>query len=453
MKVKLFLLADFLITIIITSYVYFTNEVDVAINTGLALFISFSPVGLILASPFVLKIAHKVLESNDVKLNRLKALTIMTEVDTVAVPLNRFLMDGDYFITDLVPIGLSQPSLLGVAATAEQKSSHPLGRVIYRTAAGRGLKITNIATSTEFSGQGIEVIASGSTIRVGNPAWVESQGVSIGNMLLTKIDKLSVYGKTVLVVAIGRMARGIVALKDAINFDAKEFLMLLKRNKFTTVMLTSTGKKTAKSLAKNFNLDDIKTNLSVEDKVREVQLLRAQGHTVAVVSNEKIDMPALAVADVSIFLHQQNLSPLIVEETETNERAGSHLADIKAELEKIQLFDDDEKVDGETETKTENESEIESAEEKIVTEEVDMEIPTLKKFFYVREVALRAADLIKMNQYITYLSWIILVPLAILNALPEPPFRLHPIMALIGVIICALLILLNSLRMRNKSNS
>ena len=416
MKVKLFLLADFLITIIITSYVYFTNEVDVAINTGLALFISFS---------------FPTRRSSDL----------------------RFLMDGDYFITDLVPIGLSQPSLLGVAATAEQKSSHPLGRVIYRTAAGRGLKITNIATSTEFSGQGIEVIASGSTIRVGNPAWVESQGVSIGNMLLTKIDKLSVYGKTVLVVAIGRMARGIVALKDAINFDAKEFLMLLKRNKFTTVMLTSTGKKTAKSLAKNFNLDDIKTNLSVEDKVREVQLLRAQGHTVAVVSNEKIDMPALAVADVSIFLHQQNLSPLIVEETETNERAGSHLADIKAELEKIQLFDDDEKVDGETETKTENESEIESAEEKIVTEEVDMEIPTLKKFFYVREVALRAADLIKMNQYITYLSWIILVPLAILNALPEPPFRLHPIMALIGVIICALLILLNSLRMRNKSNS
>ena len=304
MKIKLFLLIDFLTSIIVTSYVYFTNEVDVAINTGLSIFIAFSPIGLILASPFVLRTAREVLNKDGVKVNRLKALEIMPEVDTVAVPMNRFLMDGDYFVTDLVPVGLSQPSLLGVAATAEQKSEHPLGRVIYRTAAGRGLKITNVASSKEFRGQGIEVSANGSIIRVGNPEWIESQKVSIGNMLLTRIDKLSVYGKTVLVLGIGRMARGIIALKDAINLDAKEFLMLLKRKKLITVMLTASGKKTARSLAKNFNLDAIKTNLSPEDKAREVKILRAQGHTVAVVSNENPDMPALAAADVSVLLQQ-----------------------------------------------------------------------------------------------------------------------------------------------------
>ena len=435
MRIKLFWLADFLISTIVTSYVYFTNEVDVAIDTGLALFIAFSPIGLILASPAVLRIARTVMEKKNVKVNHLHAISAFPEIDTVAVPLNGFLMDGDYFVTDLVPVGLSQPALLGVAATAEQKSEHALGRVIYKTAAGRGLKIQNIATSKEFPGQGVEVTASGSIIRLGAPAWIEQQGVSIGNALLTKIDKLSVYGKTVLVLGIGRMARGIIALKDEINFDAKEFLMLLKRNKFITVLLTAAGKKTTKSLAKNFNLDAIKTGL-----------LRGQGHTVAAISNELDDMPALLSADVSVFLQQKNLSPLLVEDEEHNNPEESKLAAIKAELEKIPLVDDD--VEGATDEKTPPDTKSDDVKVEHNISEVDVEIPTLKHFLTLRKVALRAAELIKTNRYITYFSWCVLIPSALLNTLPEPPFYFHPIMAVGGVAICILLIMLNSLRMK-----
>ena len=443
MRVKLFLLTDFLVSIIIASYVYFTNEVDMAIKTGLALFIGFSPTGLILASTFVLRIARTNLEKENVKVNRLKALEILPEVDTVTVPLNKFLMDGDFFVTDLVPVGLSQPSLLGVAATAEQKSEHPLGRVIYRTAAGRGLKINNIAASKEFPGQGIEVIASGSTIRLGNPAWIESQGVSIGNNFLTKIDKLSVYGKTVLVLGIGRMARGIIALKDAINADAKEFLSLLKRKKLITVLLTATGKKTARSLAKNFSLDAIKTNLSSTDKMREVKILRAQGHIVAAISNDDKDLPAIKAADVSVYLQQTDFSTLIDEDDDLDERAKKNLAELKAELERTPLIDEEENVATDTTTTA-----ADTTAAQVTYEEADIEIPKLKKFLSVREIALKAADLIKTNRKITYLSWIILVPAALMNTLAEPPIIFEPIMAICGVAICALLIMLNSLRMR-----
>ncbi len=445
MKIKLFLLIDFITTIIITSYVYFTNEVDVAINTGLSIFIAFSPIGLIFASPVVLQMARRVLDKEGIKINRLKALENFLDIDTVAVPLNRFLTDGDYFVTDLVPVGLSQQALLGMAATAEQKAEHSLGRVIYKTAAGRGLKISNIASSAEVPGKGIEVVANGSSIRVGEPAWVESQGVAVGNSLLTKIDKLCVYGKTVLVLGIGRMARGIIALKDDVNFDAKEFLMLLKRNKFITVLLTATGKKTAKSLAKNFNLDAVKTNLSPAEKAREVQILRAQGHSVAFVTNENTDMPALAVADVSIFLQQQNLSPLITEDENLDARAERNLAELKAELAKTSLDDEDDDVD----KPSEESAPVENADaEKPVETIADIEIPTLKKFFVIRDTVTRAADLIKTNRYITYLSWIILLPLCLANILPNPPFKFEPLMAVCGVAVCLLLITLNSMRMR-----
>lgn len=451
MRIKLFWMADFLISTIVASYVYFTNEVDVAIDTGVSLFIVFSPIGLILASPAVLQFARGVLEKENVTVNRLKALETFNEVDTVAVPMNKFLTDGDYFVTDLVPIGLSQPSLLGVAATAEQKSEHTLGRVIYKTAARRGLKIQNIAASKEYAGQGVEVIASGSTIRLGTPEWIESQGVGIGNALLTRIDKLCVYGKTVLVLGIGRMARGIIALKDEINFDAKEFLMLLKRKKYITVALTATSKKTAKSLAKNFNLDAIKTNLAPADKSREVKILRAQGHTIAAVSNDRDDMPAMLAADVSIFLHQDKLTSLVNEDAEPTEREGSKLAEIRAELEKIPLVDEDEQIATAEKNAPSADNQNATKAEKIDYSNavIDLEIPTLKHFFTIRKVTLRAADLIKMNSYITYFSWCVMIPAVLMNTLAEPPFYFQPIMAIGGLAACIALILLNSLRMRS----
>ena len=449
MKIKLFLAADILVSMIIASYTYFTNEVDVAINAGLSTLIAFSPICLLFTSPVVLRIARAVLAKDDVKINHLKALSMIPEVDTVAVPLNRFLMNGDYFVTDLVPVGLSQPSLLGVAATAEQKSEHSLGRVIYKTAAGRGLKVHNVTASNEIPGLGIEVVSNGSTIRVGNPAWVEQQGVSVNNSLLTKIDKLSVYGKTVLMVGIGRMARGIIALKDEVDVDAKEFLMLLKRKKLITVLLTAAGKKTVKGLVKNFNLDAVKTNLLPEDKARELQILRAQGHTVAFITNEDRDVPAVEVADVSILLQEKNLSPLIVEE-EKNSRESNNLADLKAELAKIKLDDEDEPP---KQNANENNPPTEepAPEKKVVTieDKVDMEIPTPTNFLTVRKVSLRAAELIMTNKKIAYLSWIILVPLALMNTLEDPPFKLGPLETLFGVAFFSLLIILNSIRMRN----
>ena len=448
MKIKLFLAADILVSLIITSYTYFTNEVDVAINAGLATLIAFSPICLLLASPVVLRNARAILEKDGVKLNHLKALEMIPEVDTVAVPLNRFLMNGDYFVTDLVPVGLSQPALLGVAATAEQKAEHSLGRVIYKTAAGRGLKLHNVAASNEFPGLGIEVMSNGSTIRVGNPAWVEQQGVAVNNSLLTKIDKLSVYGKTVLMVGIGRMARGIIALKDEVDVDAKEFLMLLKRKKLITVLLTAAGKKTVKGLIKNFNLDAVKTNLLPEDKARELQILRAQGHTVAFITNEDRDAPAVEVADVSVFLQEKNLSPLIVEE-KLDSREEKNLADLKAELEKIKLFDEDEPPkQNSVETPTQPEP-APVAKVVNIEDKVDIEIPTPKKFLTVRKIALRAAELILTNKKIAYLSWIILVPLALMNTLQDPPLKLGPVEILCGVVVFSLMIIFNSMRMKS----
>ncbi len=388
--ISLFIL-DALISGAVAAWLYFTRSVDAALMTGLSIFVALSPICLIFASPFTLFLARRKIAKHGIKLNNPDALKLLKDVNIVALPYNRVLTGGEFYITDLVPEGLNQPTLLAMAAGAETDAENVLGRVIYDTATHRSLRLQPSTNFRELPGRGVEATVSGTTIRVGNLAWLEGFGVSVSAKLLTKIDQLLVKGKSVLIVATGRAARGVIALKDDINDAAIKFLGDLKRNGIETLLLTSQPKKMTSWFTKNFALDHIRTNLSPEGKAREVQIFRAKGKIVAVIGNDEHDLPALKIADVSFLL------------------AGGSL-------------------NSSNENKT------------------DFEIPTLEKFLLIRETALKVLKVLKTNRIIALLSWIVLVPPAIMSALENSPIPYHPLIALAGVIIFSIIILVNSFR-------
>lgn len=399
LRLKLFFLIDLLTTGIFAGYMYSERGLDAAFAIGLSIFISFSPICLALSAVFVLRLAGRAVEAEEVKLNSLDAILNLAYVDVVAIPLNRFLTDGEYFVTDLVPEGFSQSSLLSYAASAEQNATCPLGKVMVDSAERRGLKIQNVSAFREVPGQGVEALINSTPLRVGNPDWVTRQGVSASAELLTKADQLAVHGKIPLLLGLGGMARGLIALHDEIKSDMREFISFLRKNKIETVILTALNKKTAKSIAKFFNLEEnLRASLTPEDKAREVQIYRAKGHTIAVIGSDFHDLPALVNADVSVLLKNDSVINL-------------------------------------------NESEI----------KFDFEIPTLEKFLICREIALRAVNLVKQNKKIAYLSWLVLVPPALMMLAENPPIPFHPIIAVTGVLVFSLAILMNSMRMSKKS--
>ena len=401
LRIKLFFLIDLLTTGIFAGYAYSERGLDAAFSVGLAIFIAFSPICLALAAPLVLKLAGRAVEAEQVKLNNFEAIWNLAFVDVAAIPLNRFLTDGEYFVTDLVPEGFSQSSLLAYAASAEQNANNPLGKTMFDSAERRNLRIQSVSAFREVPGQGVEALINSTPLRVGNPDWVTAQGVSASAELLTKADQLAVHGKIPLLLGLGGMARGLIALKDEVKTEARSFISMLRKNKIETIIMTALNKKTAKSLAKYFNLEEnLRANLTPEDKAREVQIFRAKGHTVAFIGNDFHDLPALVNADVSVLLK-----------------------------------------DGSTVAINEN-SEI----------QIDFEIPTLEKFLIVREISLRAVKLVKQNRKIAYLSWILLVPPAVMTVFENPPVPFHPLASVAGVLIFSILILVNSMRIKKALN-
>ncbi|MBO4780737.1 MAG: cation-translocating P-type ATPase, partial [Selenomonadaceae bacterium] len=143
----------------------------------------------------------------------------------------------------------------------------------------------------------------------------------------------------------------------------------------------------------SFMLDHVRTNLTPEGKAREVQIFRAKGNIVAVVGNDENDLPALKAGDVSFLLR------------------GGTITKLQAKVNPL-----------------------------------DFEIPKLRSFLAVRSIAALAENVLNVNYIIAFLSWILLVPPALLSAFGLLPITFHPLIAIAGVIIFSLLIFANSLR-------
>ena len=382
---------DALISGTVAAWLFFTRGEDAALMTGLSIFIALSPVCLIFASPFTLFLAKRKITNLGVKCNNFNALKILRDVNVVALSYNRILTGGEFYITDLVPEGLNKPTLLAMAAGAETDAENVLGKLIYDTAKLRKLRLQPSTNFKELPGRGVEAMVSGTAIRVGNLSWLESLNVSISANLRTKVDQLLVKGKTVLIVATGRAARGLIAIKDDINDAAIKFLGDLKQNKIESLVLTAQPKKMTSWITKNFAPDHVRTNLTPDGKAREVQIFRAKGKIVAALGNDAHDLPALKNSDVAFLLEGGSLN---------------------------------------------------SSEEN----KFDFEISTPENFLAVREVAFKVDKTLKVNRLIASASWIILVPPAIMSALENPPILWHPLASAAGVIIFSAIILANSLR-------
>lgn len=392
-RIFLLLLLDAAVSGGAAAYVYFTRGADAALPAGLSIFIAASPICLILASPFTLYLTGRKLAELGVTLRNSDALKILAEVNVVALPYNRVLTDGAYYVTDLVPSALSQAQLLTMAASAERDAQNIFGRIIYDTAVSRALQLQKATDFRELPGRGVEATIQSVTVRVGNPAWLESVDVSIGVNFRTRIDQLLVRGKSVVVVATGRIARGIIALKDESSPAAKKFLGELLRGGLETLLLTSQPKKMAHRIEKEFALTHIRTNLTPESKAREVQIFRAKGNVVAVIGTDAHDLPALAGADVSFVITGDELK---------SETLGDFTP--------------------------------------------DFELPTLESFLPVKNISSKVVNVLKLNRRLAFASWVVTVPPAILSAFDLLPINFHPLMSVAGVAIFAALILTNSLR-------
>lgn len=267
------------------------------------------PAALFFASPFALPEALKKCRAQKILVKNVSVFGTLKHVSAIALSKSGGITEGRPFLATIVGEGLSDSAILGLAASAENGVSHPLARVLVTNAVKRGARLMRVSATSSIPGKGVEALINGRAVRLGKREWLEEEGVAISNSLLTQGDQFASRGKIVIYLATGSSAKGILVFSDEMRSDMPRTIRLLEALGVQTVMMTGDCRTAAKRTAKDAGISLCRADLAPADKAKEVRMLQAHGHSVALLAAKKEDAEAASMADVVLTMQASEIAP------------------------------------------------------------------------------------------------------------------------------------------------
>jgi len=259
------------------------------------------PCALGLATPMSIIVAMGRGASTGVLFRDAEAIEILRDVDTVVVDKTGTLTQGKPKLVDVWALDGRHEEVLRLAAGLERASEHPLATAIVAAAEARKLRSSDAIDFRTEPGQGVVGSVEGRRVVVGNARFLKEQGIDAGP-LLERAEAQRLEGATALLAALDGRPAGVLAVADPIKQTTPEAVRTLHEQGLRVVMLTGDGATTARAVARELGIDDVRAEVLPEQKAEVVRQLQADGHKVAMAGDGINDAPALAQAHVGIAM-------------------------------------------------------------------------------------------------------------------------------------------------------
>ena len=284
----------------------------------------FCPCALVLATPTAIMAAIGQATKHGVIIKSGEALEKMGKVDTIAFDKTGTLTYGKLEVSDVLSFSpeLSKDKLLYLAASAEAKSEHPLGKAIVAYAKKLDLPLSESAAFQMTSGKGISAEVDGYQLLCGNERYLHECGVPMTANADAALEKLRLQGNASILVAVNGQCVGVIALSDVLRPEAAAMVQKLTAMQTNTVLLTGDNQKTADYFAAQVGIREVYADLLPEDKVGNIAALQQRDRNVCMIGDGVNDAPALKTASVGVAM-------------------GSMGSDIAVEAADIALMSDD----------------------------------------------------------------------------------------------------------------
>ena len=206
------------------------------------------------------------------------------------------LTEGVFRVSEIVPEGMEQEDLLGIAAYAEAYSSHPIAQSILE-AYGKPIDKTQIHEINEIAGRGIWANVGEIEVYAGNAKLMQDIGIEYPK---------EVPAGTIVYIVVDYVYAGYLLIADVVKPDVKKAIEDLKKIGIKkTVMLTGDSDLIGRRIAEKLGMDEVYTQLLPEDKVTRIERLierKSNKGTLVFVGDGINDAPVLARADVGIAM-------------------------------------------------------------------------------------------------------------------------------------------------------
>lgn len=267
---------------------------EFALEIAVSVLVISCPCALGLATPTAIMVGTGRGARNGILFRSAEAIESLEKVDAVVLDKTGTVTSGKPSLTDVIAFGQFKPEeVLTLAASVEQKSEHPLAAAIVEGAKAMNLPLKEASDFIQQLGN-ISGSCEGRTIRVGNKSVLSSEDAKTKELA----DGLANEGKTPLyVIAKGKLI-GLLAIADPIRPDSKQAINAMQAKGKEVWMLTGDNEKTAKAVAAQVGIKNVRAEVKPADKEAVVRELQAQGKKVLMVGDGINDAPSLVRADV-----------------------------------------------------------------------------------------------------------------------------------------------------------
>lgn len=284
----------------------------------------FCPCALVLATPTAIMAAIGPATKHGVIIKSGEALEKMGHTDTIAFDKTGTLTYGRLEVSDVIPFhkAWNDTKLLSLAASAESKSEHPLGKAVVAFAKGKNIPITEAKDFKMTAGKGVYAEAAEHKLFCGNERFLAENNIFLDKENLASLNKLRGQGKASILIAEDKECVGIIALSDILRTESKDMVSSLAAMNTRTVLLTGDNRKAADYFAGQIGITEVHAELLPEEKVERIEKLQADKKMICMIGDGVNDAPALKIADVGVAM-------------------GSMGSDIAVEAADIALMSDD----------------------------------------------------------------------------------------------------------------
>jgi Cd2+/Zn2+-exporting ATPase/Cu+-exporting ATPase len=224
-------------------------------------------------------------------------LELLSSVDTIVFDKTGTLTIGSPVVTSIVAArGRTEQEVLQLAAIAEQRSEHPLGKAIVGKAVQSGLTVTTPERFEYVPGAGISCSLDHLEILVGSRAFLQQKQIALDGQ-----GEGDDQSSEILVASNGQYA-GTIWIADTLRPEAHAAVRALQAMGLHTALLTGDAKSVALAIAQEVGIDAVHAEVLPHEKDAMIKQLISEGRKVAMVGDGINDAPALMQATVGIAM-------------------------------------------------------------------------------------------------------------------------------------------------------
>ncbi|MBD8967292.1 MAG: heavy metal translocating P-type ATPase [Coprococcus catus] len=277
------------------------ESVGFALARGISVLVISCPCALGLATPVAIMVGNGMGAKNGILFKTAVSLEETGKVQIVALDKTGTITNGEPVVTDMVPAeGVTEESLLALAASLEKRSEHPLAKAILKYVGEQQLTVEDVSEFEALPGNGLTAVRNGVKLAGGNYTFIRTQ-TEVSEDLMKQSEVLAEQGKTPMFFAENGRLAGIIAVADTMKEDSRQAVSELRNMGIRVVMLTGDNERTARAIGAQAGVDDVIAGVLPDGKESVIRKLQQYGK-VAMVGDGINDAPALTRADMGIAI-------------------------------------------------------------------------------------------------------------------------------------------------------